>query len=207
MFGNKYKGADIAAEMYKLLNGSESDSRVKTASEEGADETASSLKAEAIARPEDFLVPPESGVQDVGASLEGKITDMSAHAEDFAAAATQAGSEPAPVGSAGSLLAESLADDSAYAEDISYLVDARAKAVLEGLGKVAMSLYKRDETFAADLVNATAMGIRQDYVEKAAKKMRVVDSLTKMASDLYSKDNQLAGDMVTVTIEKIKRNS
>jgi len=109
--------------------------------------------------------------------------------------------------SAGSLLAESLADDSSFAEDISYLVDARAKVVLEGLGKVAKSLYGKNESFAADLVEATAMGIRKDYLEKAAKKLQVVNSLTKMSSQLYSEGNELAGDMVTVTIQKIKKTS
>ena len=201
MFGNKYAGADIASEMYRLLTKSKSDSRVKTASMEGAVDAASSLKAEAIAKPEDFLVSPESGTEDVGASLEGKISNMASYADTPEEAVSQEG------GSAGSLLAESLADDASFAEDISYLVDARAKVVLEGLGKVAMSLYKKNETFAGDLVNATAMGIRQDYLEKATKKAKVVNSLTKMASDFYSKDNELAGDMVTVTIEKIKKSS
>lgn len=213
MFGNKYAGADIATEMYRLLNGSESDSRVKTASEEGAD-NASSLVAEATARPEDFLVPPETGSEDVGAPLDGKISDMSSYADDLCpshnAAYDSCGctSSKAEDGvSAGSLLAESFADDETFSEDVSYLVDARAKIVLEGLGKVARSLHGKNESFAADLVEATAMGIKSDYLEKAAKKLLIVNSLTKMASQFYSEGNEMAGDMVTVTIKKIRKTS
>ena len=109
--------------------------------------------------------------------------------------------------SAGSLIADSFADDGSYDEDQSYLVDAKAKFILEGLGKVAKSLNDKNEKFAADLVEATAIGIRNDYLKKASRKMSVVNSLEKMASNFYEKGNELAGDMVTVTVNKIKKNS
>lgn len=216
MFGNKYAGSDIASEMYKLLNKSKSNPHKKAASKEDGK---SSLKAEALANPEDFLVAPETTEPDVGADLESKISDMSSYAEDPDTCKNHAIDEQCSLCdssmamdglSPGSMLAQNFADDSdkeEEEEDISYLVDARAKVVLEGLGKIAKSLYNKNEDFAGDLVEATAMGIRKDYLKKAAKKIKVINSLNKMASDFYSNGNDLAGDMVTVTIDKIKKNS
>ena len=133
MFGNKYAGVDIAAEMYNLLNKSESDSKVKIASEEATP----SLEAKAEATPESFLVSPVSDSEDVGAQLDSKIDEMASYAGDKCEVHNEAldscdcGSAVDDAYSPGDMMAESLVDDASMAEDMSYLVDARAKVGIE----------------------------------------------------------------------------
>lgn len=205
MFGNKYAGENIAAEMFNILYKSNSHSKTASKVEN------STLKAEAVAKPEDFLVPPETSSEDVGASLDSKISNISSLGDDSCSTHNMAYDDckeqhSKADDSAGMLIADSFAVDSTP-EDVSYLVDARAKLVLEGLGKIAKSLKNKNENFAADLVEATAMGIKKDYLVKASKKIHIINSLNKMASNFYSDGNNLAGDMVSVTIEKIKKSS
>lgn len=222
MFGNKYAGEDIAREMLSILN--KSDSHTKTASEEEASE-ASDSNSEAALRPEDFLVPPEMEEKDVGSAIDNSIKDVSSYAEDenhancpthnmaYDKCGCKADDKTTDDESHAYMVDDEshayMADDESHAymaEDMSYLMDSRANHILEGLGKVAGSLRAKNENFAADLVEATAMGIRNDFVKEAQKKAKVINALTKMASDFYKQDKELAGDLVTVTINKIKNN-
>lgn len=207
MFGNKYAGMEIANEMHKILNKAEPKPAIKSAS----------LKAVAIVKPEDFLVSPELKDEDAGASIDNRISNMSSYSDDkdstckiHNVARDSCGCQSSDSDesiSAGSMIAEDLADSSSSIEDISYLIDARAEVILGGLGKVAKSLIDKNEYFAADLVEATAIGIRNDYIKKAENKINVINSLKKMASSFYQEGNEIAGDMVTVTVNKIKKNS
>jgi hypothetical protein len=61
--------------------------------------------------------------------------------------------------------------------------------------------------FAADIVQATAVSIQDDFVKEASKKLSVTRELRKMAKELSESGNQMASDMVMVTIGKIKKNA
>lgn len=75
--------------------------------------------------------------------------------------------------------------------------------VLLGLEKIANDLRLKGESFAADVVTATARSIQKDADKESAQKLYMTSSLDKIARDLYQKGEQLAGDMVKVTINKI----
>jgi hypothetical protein len=141
-------------------------------------------------KPEDFLVAPEVAVDEISSALDSQIKEMSG--------------ESVSCESCGSM--EHSAADCMPADDVSYLVSAQAVNILEGLGKVAGSLRNKGQNFAADMVEATAMSIRNDLVKEAETKLEIVSSLKKMASELSASGDVFSADMVNVTIEKIKRN-
>lgn len=78
--------------------------------------------------------------------------------------------------------------------------------VLSGLNKIASNLRLKGEAFAADVVEATASGIRSDMKKEAQRKSDIVAGLRKIANDFYADNENLAGDMVTVTINKISND-
>lgn len=75
--------------------------------------------------------------------------------------------------------------------------------VLSGLSKIASNLRLKGEAFAADVVEATASGIRSDMKKEAENKASIIDGLQKIANDFYADNENLAGDMVMVTLNKI----
>lgn len=75
--------------------------------------------------------------------------------------------------------------------------------VLVGLNKIASNLRGKGERFAADVVEATALGIKKDLVAEASRVDFLSNSLKKIANDFYRDGEQLAGDMVQVTINNI----
>lgn len=79
----------------------------------------------------------------------------------------------------------------------------KESGVISGLEKIANDLRAKGESFAADVVTATASSIQKDIVKESAQKQYMTSSLNKIAKDLYQKGEQLAGDMVVVTINKI----
>jgi hypothetical protein len=83
---------------------------------------------------------------------------------------------------------------------------ASEEKVLVGLSKIAGSLRAKGESFAADVVEATAISIKGDLKKEAGRKSSVVSGLKKIAEELYRGNDPLAGDMVQVTINKIGGN-
>lgn len=90
--------------------------------------------------------------------------------------------------------------------DEHYMMDAHAQKIMTGLGKIAGSLKRKGEKFAADVVEATAISIRNDIVSKAKEKTTVLNELDKMASDLLSKGNRAAAAEVVKTASKIAKS-
>jgi hypothetical protein len=187
--GRKHNGDLIAQEFARILE--KNKSLFKTASHEGEVNMPPSSEEP---KPEDFLISSTEQA-DVGHALDNKIQEMSSYADDKEMCAVC----KCEKGKCKCVKQESDADD------CSYLIDAHAKEVLFGLGKVAADLRGKNERFAADLVEATAVSIKKDVLEEARKKAYVLNSLTKMAKEFYTNGNILAGDMVSVTIENIKK--
>ena len=94
-----------------------------------------------------------------------------------------------------------------FEEDIE--ITAEQERLMRGLGKIAGSLRRKNEDFAADVVEATALNIRNDFYKKAMssskKKEYVVSSLQKIAKDLRNKGESFAADVVITTANKINR--
>jgi DNA-binding ferritin-like protein len=179
MIGNKYSGDNIAKEFFKLSE------IKKTASEQSSYE---SYVEDEVVSPEDFLQTVEKNEDLIEKELDSKIEDLGFW-------------EDVP--------AQSDAEDCKYeasSEDSQEFLDEDAKEVLEGLGKIAGSLRLRGENFAADLVEATAFGIKSDIVKQAGEKMEVINTLNKIASEISAKGDSLTADVVKVTINKIKNS-
>lgn len=191
MFGNKFAGDNIAREFLRIM-GEEKFSSFKKESSESSESDSAKLKAEASVKPEDFLVTPEEDAA-VSSAIDNKISEMEAKIDDC----DKCGKAMDSCACDGSM-----ADDQSMAMD--YMVDEASQEVFEGLGKIAASLRAKNEGFAADVVTATALSIRDDLVKEASKKAFVLDSLKKMASNLRKEDDYLAADMVEATIQKIK---
>ena len=74
---------------------------------------------------------------------------------------------------------------------------------MAGLGKIASDLRLKGESFAADMVEATAISISKDLSKEAEEKAVVIRGLKKIASDFDASGDTFAGDMVRVTIKNI----
>ena len=79
--------------------------------------------------------------------------------------------------------------------------------VLHGLNKIASSLRSKGEGFAADVVVATAVSIREDIRKEANKNVAVFNTLKKMAADFDRKGDRFAGDMVRTTALNIRKKA
>jgi hypothetical protein len=116
----------------------------------------------------------EDQIDDVS-DLEGQISDMVDYAEDQ--------------------------DSQKLASNLSS--DPVGQYIMNGLGKIAASLRSKGEGFAADVVEVTAFGIREDLVKEANRKNNLILSLNKMASDFNNSGDNFAADMVLATVNKI----
>ena len=79
--------------------------------------------------------------------------------------------------------------------------------VLYGLSKIASSLRAKGEGFAADVVVATAVSIREDIKKEASKNAVVFNALKKMATDFDRKGDRFAADMVRTTALNIRKKA
>lgn len=95
--------------------------------------------------------------------------------------------------------------DPTVLDDTDYLIDSKAKFILHELGKISADLRTKN-AFAADLVDATVIDIKNDLLKEAAKKLKVVNELTKMASSAYKSGDIMTGDVITVSINNIKKS-
>jgi hypothetical protein len=199
MFGNKFSGDEIAKNFQK--NVSKLREMKKTASQE--------------VRPEDFLVASEEPVDVHSHDLDKKIQEVESYAQDDTSTCEvcekkHPGKPCSCENSADDKdmeseeIKENHSDDKA--EDTSYLVDRQAQYVLSELGKIAGNLRGKNKSFAADMVEATAIEIRTQAIKKASQKLEVVNGLKKMASEAYKKGDRLTGDVIQVTIDSIKKS-
>ena len=75
--------------------------------------------------------------------------------------------------------------------------------LMKGLGKIAASLRHEGESFAADVVEATAISIHKDYKKASAGNDYVTTELNKIAKELAGANDRFAADLVYATINKI----
>lgn len=188
MFGNKYQGDDLAKEFYKLVT-------LKKVASDSSEEKAESLAADLQNHAEDPAMDPAQFLNsleeapEIAEQLDSEVDDL----DSWAADSTQV--ESADDGGDTPMM---------YSDDMSYLLDQRASVVLNGLGKIAGSLKQRGESFAADIVEATALSIKEDMVKEASNKLETLTILSKIASDISEDGDQFTADMVNATISKIK---
>lgn len=188
MFGNKFSGDNIAKEFFKIST------IKKMASEHQTEEPEYKNHAsDEVVDPAQFLQKLDDSKDIVEKEIEQRIEDLDSWADDQPAEAK----------------AEDCEVDYAYDADdceVDYLMDAKASEVLSGLGKIAGSLRLKNENFAADLVEATAIEIKKELIKEASKKIEVISELKKIASEISASGDQFAADMVEATILKIKNN-
>ena len=79
-------------------------------------------------------------------------------------------------------------------------------SLMSGLGKIAGSLRRKGENFAADVVEATAISIDGDFRKTASSRgsNKTLSELRKISEELRSSNNSFAADLVDSTIKKIK---
>ena len=182
MIGNKYTGDSIALEFAKIMNKTaevvnSNPEPVETDVSLVQDDHDSLVQVNAA----DFLVKKNKGGEDTKATqdIENKIMDLKESSDS-----------------------NSKAKKNVHPK-LSSAEFRRGKAVMGGLGKVAGSLRRRGEPFAADMVEATAKSIRFDLMKEAKKKNKVLTELDKIASELNKEGNEFASDLVKVTMNKI----
>jgi hypothetical protein len=202
MFGNKYSGESIAREFGRLMN--QSAIRKQAQAEESSDSPG--LESQALENAEDFLVaPPDDGGERVSSELDNKILDLSNYSDDDADVCPKCEAKDCKCDECPKCK-EGVCKCEPESEASDVLFDTRAAHTLHELGKMASNLRSRGESFAADMVEATANGIKEDLIKEVSKKAYVLDSLKKMATDFSREGDTLAADMVRVTINKIKNS-
>ena len=104
-----------------------------------------------------------------------------------------------------SMASDSIDDDVAELDAYDNLSDKHAK-IMDGLSKIASSLRGKNEGFAADVVEATALSIVDDFKKEAKSKAVICSELSKIATELESSGDDLSADMVRITLDRV-RNS
>lgn len=197
MFGNRFAEDDLAK------NFLESVTKQKSFKKQAHDKPEGESTSEV--RPEDFLVSSEQEVDLNDKDLTDKIESVSSYADDKGPC-----EKCHQVHESDECKVEKeneAKDETKEKEDLSFLVDKKAEYVLLQLGKIASGLRKKNKGFAADMVEATAIEIKDQTLAKAAQKLQVISGLVKMANKSYQSGDQLTGDVITVTIENIKKSN
>jgi hypothetical protein len=119
-------------------------------------------------------------------SLEDEIADMII--------------EPSTGGA--SMASDSIDDEVSELDAYDHLSDKHAK-IMTGLSKIASGLRAKNESFAADVVEATALSLMSDFKKEASDKAHINNELKKIANELDSKGDDLSADMVRVTLSRI----
>jgi hypothetical protein len=188
MFINKKSGDDLALAFAKILD------QNKSSFQKNASDCASSA-------------------DDGTASVEGDMAmdlDLESMAKDMLLEGDMAmdlGMEDDMAMDLG--MEDDMAMDLAMESDMAMDMEKHAK-LMKGLGKIAGSLRRKGESFAADVVEATALSVRNDIVKEAKakkasqiKKANVLRELDAMASRLSKKGNLKAAKEVIKTARKI----
>ncbi len=201
MFGNKFAANELARNFQKEIE-------KRNAFKKKANAEVSDVK------PEDFLVSSEAPHDIHSEELNKNIDQISSYAKDVPcekcneihdSKSCNYAKDDVPCEKCHEVH-EGECKTESKAEDMSYLVDKKAEYVLFNLGKIANQLRKKNKGFAADMVEATALEIKEKTVKTAAQKLQVISGLTKMANDSYKKGDTLTGDVISVTIENIKKS-
>jgi len=96
--------------------------------------------------------------------------------------------------------------DSVEAEmDVQAAFSASETYLIKGLGKIAGGLRRKNEVFAADMVEATARSIYGDIMKEASERNDVVQKLSKIASELSESGDSFASDLVSASIARISK--
>ncbi|MHA2066574.1 MAG: hypothetical protein ACXABY_19555 [Candidatus Thorarchaeota archaeon] len=196
MFGNKFSGDEIARAFHKSMGGMKKEASDKFAG-----------------NPEDFLVAPSEADDSINSELSEQIDSVASYAQDQVSnAEDQVSHADAPCEKCGDAdckccegcgEAECKCEKESDAHD--YYISNSAELVLHELGKMAGRLRADKQAFAADMVEATAMSIKDDLVKEASQKMRVAAGLEKMAADMYQQGDAFSGDLLKATLEQLKK--
>lgn len=188
MFGDRFAADDLARNFKQRM------AKLQSLKKIAHDQTPVTSEV----KPEDFLVSSEDKQENFNKDLDDKIESVSNYASDkVCSKCHKVECECKEENEA--------KDQESDKEDVSYLVDKKAEYVLHQLGKIASGLRQKNENFAADMVEATAIEIKDQAVAKASQKLQVIAALTKMAHKSYQSNDHLTGDVIAVTIENIKK--
>jgi hypothetical protein len=208
IIGNKFNSDNIANEFANLIA-----SRQKAASikKEAALAVESQTKvAQEEMKPEDFLVAPESRDTKINSIIDSKISELSGVCNSCKKAECECEEEPCESCDAcdqcGSQ--EHKADDcmTNMSNDANDLVDIKAQYILKELGKMASGFRAKEQFFAADMVEATAVSIRNDLIKEASEKLGTILELKKLAHQAKQDGDLFSTDLIEATIQKIKIN-
>jgi len=214
MFGNKFAAEELARNFHKRM------SSLKTMKKQASEQENSSVsdvtsKTAQEVRPEDFLVEAPKSVDMHGSELDKAISEVSSYADDVCKGCGkkdcdckkncvmcgEAHDLESSCGDMGAMPTAVLV--SPNEDDYAYLMNNRANYIIGELGKMAGDLRMKNKDFAADMVEATAIGIKTDAIKEAATKLKVIDGLKKMAEKSYNDGDRMTGDVVTATIQNI----
>ena len=201
MIGNRYSGDNIAAEFLRLVNENAPQGNLeahvkKTASlDDSSDNILNSTAG-------DFIIDnntdePNRSVSD----LENKIEDFSS--DDTSDEEKILQNITADLSERKERAKKTNKVERVREGKVSISADKKTVKILRGLGKIANSLRDKGEDFAADVVESTALGIREDAMVEARKKVVVASELEKIAFNLNSEKKFFASDLVSATIDKI----
>ena len=215
MIGNKYTGDSIATEFMKIMG-------TKTSPGESLEKSAS-VENDLVEAAEGMLAeskdeaplrdPVESALEAVENMLNEKMDDTERQqardrdnvdrinpnyvpqADERADERQDEDNEPG------------LHDvDSVEAEmDVQAAFSASETYLIKGLGKIAGGLRRKNEVFAADMVEATARSIYGDIMKEASERNDVVQKLSKIASELSESGDSFASDLVSASIARISK--
>ena len=212
MIGNKYTGDSIATEFMKIMGTKTSpgESLEKSASvENDLVEAAEGMLAES--KDESPLRDPvESALEAVENMLNEEMDDAARQAHDNVNR-----TNPDYVPQADERADERQDEDnkpglhdvdSVEAEmDVQAAFSASETYLIKGLGKIAGGLRRKNEVFAADMVEATARSIYGDIMKEASERNDVVQKLSKVASELSESGDSFASDLVNASIARISK--
>lgn len=133
----------------------------------------------------------ESLAADADPSLDSELEDMILD-----------GPEKSDEDYASDLIDDNIDDMEAYA-GLNPVLTAKTKYIVAGLRKISTDLKNKGETFASDVVEATARSIIGDLKKEANKNTEVANGLSKIAKELSESGDQFAADMVLATLNKI----
>lgn len=197
MIGNKYSGDNIAADFFRLVN--------KSAPQGKALEAHASDVAAAAAEDNDAndkgVDAKDFLVRNNAVDSNNLIVDLENKIDDFGGAEVSASPVEANYNNANKRL--KVPSKGASKRAASLTPDKRTLKILNGLGKIAGGLRRKGEGFAADVVEATAMSVRNESLNEAKKKAFVLTELSKISKDLKSENNSFASDLVLATANKI----
>ena len=219
MTGNKSNGDNIAQEFAKLLSSRQTAASLKKEAAQASDSQIKTALDEV--NPEDFLVAPETETKDtkINSIIDNKISELSDACqacgktdcdcpEEVCEACGQENCQ-CQQESCAMCGAEDHQENMCMmgmANDASDLMDTKAQYILKELGKMASNFRQQEQFFAADVVEATAISIRNDLVKEASQKLETILGLKKLASQTQEDGDLFACDLIHTTIKRIKQS-